>query len=83
MPSLVQLYSRHLCLIGGGLICYGYMCIVYISAITCAKFGVVVFKASLLDLGGQSVMGKCALFYIYICHYMCQVWCSSIHGIYA
>ena len=32
-----------------------------------AKFGVVVFKASMLDwLGGQSAMGICALFYIYI-----------------
>ena len=33
-----------------------------------AKFGVVVFKASMLNwLGG----------------YICQVWCSSIQGIYA
>ena len=32
-----------------------------------AKFGVVVFKASMLDwLGGQSAMGTCVLFYIYI-----------------
>ena len=33
----------------------------------CAKFGVVVFKASILDWpGGQSAMGICAVFYIYI-----------------
>ena len=33
---------------------------------TCAKFGVVVFKVSILDCwGGQSAMGICALFYIY------------------
>ena len=25
----------------------------------------------------------CIVLYIYICHYMCQVWCSGIHGIYA
>ena len=32
-----------------------------------AKFGVVVFKASILiGWGVQSVMGICALFYIYI-----------------
>ena len=31
-----------------------------------AKFGVMVFKASMLNCkGGQSAMGKCALFYIY------------------
>ena len=51
VPSLVWQYSRHLCLIGG-LIGHGYICIVpymYRSAIRCAKFGVVVFKASLLE----------------------------------
>ena len=48
------------------------MCIVlyidiYRSAIRCAKFGVGVFKASLLDCKeGPSAMGICALFYIYI-----------------
>ena len=33
----------------------------------CAKFGVAVFKASMLNwgLGDQSAMGICALFYIY------------------
>ena len=36
------------------------------SAIRCAKFGVVVFKASMLNCkGGQSAMGIYALFYIY------------------
>ena len=33
------------------------------------KFGVAVFKASMLDWrrgGGQSAIGTCALFYIYI-----------------
>ena len=33
--------------------------------------------------GGQSDIGICPLFYIYICHEMCQIWCSSIEGIYA
>ena len=45
------------------------MCIViyiYISAIGCAKFGVVVFKASMLDWRGQTLaIGICALFYTY------------------
>ena len=39
----------------GGLICHGYMCIVlyiYRSAIRCAKFGVVVFKATMLNCKG-------------------------------
>ena len=31
----------------------------------CAKFGVPIFKASLLNWGGQSAMGIYALFYIY------------------
>ena len=31
----------------------------------CAKFGVAVFKTSLLDWGGQLAMGIYALFYIY------------------
>ena len=36
------------------------------SAIRCAKFGVAVLKASMLEgLGGQSAMGIYALFYIY------------------
>ena len=40
---------------------------IYRSAIRCAKFGVAVLKASLLNCkGGQSAMGICALFYIYI-----------------
>ena len=38
---------------------------IYRSAIRCAKFGVAVFKASLLDWGGQLTMGIYALFYIY------------------
>ena len=44
-----------------------YMCIVlyiYRSAIRCAKFGVAVFKAYLLDCMGQSAMGIYALCYI-------------------
>ena len=36
------------------------------SAIRCAKFGVVVFKASMLNCkGASSATGICALFYIY------------------
>ena len=50
----------------GGSICHEYICIV-LYIYRSAKFGVVVFKASMLDwLGGQSAMGTCVLFYIYI-----------------
>ena len=44
-----------------GSICHRYMCIVlYISASRSAKFGVVVFKASLLkSKGGQSAIEPC------------------------
>ena len=36
VPSLVYWYSMHLCSIRGGLICYGYMCIVlYMKLIWC------------------------------------------------
>ena len=38
-----------------GDICHGYMCIalcIYRSAMRCAKFGVVVCQASILDWGG-------------------------------
>ena len=39
---------------------------IYRSAISCAKFGVVVFMASMLNCKeGQVVIGICALFYIY------------------
>ena len=38
LPSLVLQYSRHLCVIGGGT-----------SASRSAKFGVAVFKASMLN----------------------------------
>ena len=48
------------CRRGVELICHRYMCIVlYISASRSAKFGVVVFKASLLESGGQSVIDPC------------------------
>ena len=70
----------------GGFICHGYMDCLYIyrSAMRCAKLGVVVFNASLLNwLGGPSDMVIYALsIYREICHEMCQVWCSSIQGIY-
>ena len=59
---------------------------IYRSAIRCVKFSVAVFKASMLDwgVGGQSAMGICPLFYIYIDLPLdCKVWCSSIQGIYA
>ena len=43
-----------------------------------------VLQRSMLDCGGQSAIGICTLFYIYIdLHEMCQVWCSGIQGIYA
>ena len=49
----------------GGLICYRYICIV-LYIYKSAKFGVAVFKASMLTVtGGQSAMGIYALFYIY------------------
>ena len=39
---------------------------IYRLAISCAKFGVAVFKASMLDWRGQTLaIGICALFYIY------------------
>ena len=37
---------------------------IYRSAMRCAKFGVVVLKASMLDWGCQSAMGICTLCYI-------------------
>ena len=42
---------------------------VYVHCAISAKFGVAVFKASMLDWRrgwGQSAIGICALFYIYI-----------------
>ena len=45
----------------------------------CAKFGVAVFKASMLDWGGQSAMGIYALCYIY----MKLIWCNGFAEIYA
>ena len=55
---------------------------IFISAITCAKFGVAVGKAS-AQLEGVSLPWVYVHCCIYICHYMCQVWCSSIQCIYA
>ena len=51
----------------------------------CAKFGIAVFNASMLNyLGGPSAMVIYALsIYRGICHEMCQVWCSGIQDIYA
>ena len=71
-------YSRDLCLIGGG----GGINLpwIYVHYTISVKFGVAVFKACMLDWSrgwGQSAMGICALCYI------CQVWCSSMQGIYA
>ena len=42
---------------------------IYRSVIRCAKFGVVVFKVSMLDRrrgGGKSAIGICTLCYIYL-----------------
>ena len=50
------------------------------------KFGVVVFKAYVLNCGGIGVnlpWYMCIVLYIEICHEMCQVWCSGMQGIYA
>ena len=50
----------------------------------CAKFGVVVFKASMVNCRGQSAMGICTLFYIYRSAMRCaKFFCSSITGIYS
>ena len=48
-------------------------CFIYINLpLDCAKFGVVVIKASMLNCnGGQVVIGICALFYIYISAISC------------
>ena len=51
----------------------------------CAKFGVVIFKASMLDWRGVNlpyVYVHCSI-YIDLLLDVCQVWCSSIQGIYA
>ena len=50
-----------------GSICHRYMCIVlyiYRSAMRCAKFGVVVLQASMLNWGAQFAMDIGALCYI-------------------
>ena len=67
----VSWFCRDICLIGGrgGKSVMGIYALFYIYLyIRCAKFGVAVFKASMLDwgVGSQSAMGICALFYIYI-----------------
>ena len=66
LPSFVYCYSRHLCSITK----WGPSARVGLSA----KFGVVVFKASILQFTGGSI---CQSMFI------CKVWCSSIQGIYS
>ena len=46
--------------------CNGFAEIYARSAMRCAKCGVAVLKVSMLNWGGQSAIGICALFYIYI-----------------
>ena len=59
-------------MIEGGSICHMYMCIVlyiYRSAISCAKFGVAVLKASMFNSRGQSAMGMylhCTIYETYV-----------------
>ena len=71
LPSLVWWYSWHLCSIAREVKWYiGIYALFYIYIylpLDCAKFGVVVIMASMLDCkGGQTlVIGICALFYIY------------------
>ena len=85
MPSLVQQYAWHLCLIGGGgSICCRYMYIVlyiYRSAIRCAKCGVAVCKASMLDWGISLpwVFVHCAIYETYVVSWFCRD-LSSIGG---
>ena len=45
--------------------CNGFAEIYARSAMRCAKCSVAVLKASMLNLGGQSAIGICALFYIH------------------
>ena len=50
-------------------ICAFFYIYIYRSAMRCSKFGVLVFKASMLNWKGggcQFAIGICALFYIYI-----------------
>ena len=44
--------------------CSIYIIYIYISAMRCDKFGVVVLQACMLDWGCQSAICRCALFYI-------------------
>ena len=64
---VVLWFWRDVCLIGGGGqsdigICPLFY--IYRSAMRCAKFGVAVLKASMVDWGCQSAIGICALCYI-------------------
>ena len=66
LPILVYWYSRHLCSITLG----GPLAKVCLSA----KFGVAVFKASILDSLGVSIGQS---------RFICQILCTGIQGIYA
>ena len=65
LPSFVYQYPRHLSSINWG----GPLAKVGLSA----KFGVAVFKASILDSLGRPIGQS---------RFVCQVWCTSIQGIY-
>ena len=65
----------------GGSICHRYMCIVlyiYRFAMRCAKFGVAVCKASVLNGRGAMCHG-----YMCIVLYMKLMWCNGFAEIYA
>ena len=66
---------------GVGSICHGYMCIVLYTYIR-NFYGIMVFQRSMLNWKsgwGQSAIGTCALYYIY----MKCIWCKSFPDIYA
>ena len=63
-----------------GAICHGYMCIVlyiYRSGMRCAKCGVAVLKASMLDWGVSICHG-----YMCIVLYMKFIWCNGFAQMY-
>ena len=68
-------------MIGGGQSVIGLCALFYIyrSAIRCAKFGVAVFKASMLDCWGVSICHGCMCIVLY----MKLIWCNGFAEIYA
>ena len=59
-------------------ICALFYIYIYISAITCAKFGVAVFNASMLDWRGVHLLWV----YMHCAIYMKPIWCKGFAEIY-